>query len=61
MNIQRTLAIFVLLFALNHNCGFAEVKNEYYPGGQLKAEWSYKDNKLEGISKMYYEGGRLKR
>ena len=33
---------------------------EYYGNGKLKAEWNYKNSKLEGINKEYYENGKLK-
>ncbi|GAG07709.1 unnamed protein product, partial [marine sediment metagenome] len=32
----------------------------YYGSRKLKAEWRYKNNRLEGISKSYYESGKLK-
>ena len=34
------------------------IAKEYYQNGQLKSEWFYKDNVLEGI-KHYYESGEL--
>lgn len=36
-------------------------KKEYYDTGQLKVEWNYKDDKLEGISKWYGKNGTLAR
>ncbi len=37
----------------------AEVKKEYYPSGELKAETNYQNGKKEGIVKWYYENGQL--
>ena len=33
---------------------------EYYVSGKLKAEYNYKDGKLEGMSKFYYESKLLR-
>ena len=36
-----------------------EIRKEYYPSGKLMAEWSYNNDKLNGISKSYYENGNV--
>jgi antitoxin component YwqK of YwqJK toxin-antitoxin module len=60
-NSKRILLLAVFLFVLGvSSLGFAEVRKEYYESGALKAEWSYKDGKLEGLAKRYYESGALK-
>ena len=35
------------------------IVKEYYKSEKLKAEWNYKNNKLEGLSKQYFESGKL--
>ena len=35
------------------------VKRAYYPSGALKAEWSYRNGKLDGTSRFYSEKGKL--
>ena len=32
----------------------------YYESGQLKAEYNYKNGKLDGFAREYYENGQLK-
>lgn len=35
------------------------IVKEYYQNGILKAEWNYKNGKLNGVSRSYYESGEL--
>ena len=39
--------------------GFSEVRTNYYENGNLKSEFSYKNDKLEGVGKRYSESGEL--
>jgi antitoxin component YwqK of YwqJK toxin-antitoxin module len=32
---------------------------EYFPSGRLKAEWSEKDGKLEGLRRLWFDNGQL--
>ena len=46
--------ILLLLIVFLSGCS-EEVKQEYYPNGKLKSEMRYKNGKLEGMTKGYYE------
>ena len=37
----------------------SEIKKQCYPSGNLRMEKSYKNGKLDGIIKVYYENGEL--
>ena len=51
-----TLSTFLLLIS---SCNQAQNKIEKYPNGQIKSEFSMKDNKKNGIAKFYYESGKI--
>ncbi|MEL6558215.1 MAG: toxin-antitoxin system YwqK family antitoxin [Bacteroidota bacterium] len=52
------LATIALILSLNlHSQDFKN--KEYYPGGQLKAEFNGKKNAADGLVKVYYESGSL--
>jgi len=36
-----------------------QIHREYFPSGQLKAEWSEKNEKLEGWRRLWFENGQL--
>lgn len=36
-----------------------EIKRAYYHSGALKAEWHYRNNRLDGICKFYSEKGKV--
>ena len=57
MNTRTIIILSVLVLSLG--CS-VETKKELYPDGKVKAEMRYKKGKLEGISKGFYESGKLK-
>jgi antitoxin component YwqK of YwqJK toxin-antitoxin module len=57
MNTRTIIILSILVLSLG--CS-VETKKELYPDGKVKAEMRYKKGKLEGISKGFYESGKLK-
>ncbi len=57
MKTKTTIILFLLLLIIG--CS-VETKKELYPDGRVKTELRYKKGKLEGISKGFYESGKLK-
>ena len=57
MNTRTIIILSILVLSLG--CS-VETKKELYPDGKVKAEMRYKKGKLEGISKGFYENGKLK-
>jgi len=56
---MKRFIVFILIILLNGCLSFPEVKKEHYPSGELKIEYNYKNNRLEGITKWYYESGEI--
>ncbi|MHC4198225.1 MAG: toxin-antitoxin system YwqK family antitoxin, partial [Planctomycetota bacterium] len=59
-DMRKTLVLLAVTIMILSSPAYAEVRKEYYPSGQLKGEYDYKDGKQEGIAKAYYESGQLK-
>ncbi len=55
---RKAILLVVVVVAVS-SVAYAEVLKDYYPSGQLKLEYAYKDGKQEGITKYYYESGQL--
>ena len=56
--------IFLFLCLLAQGCAPAaiyscEVRKSYYPDGNLKSVWCYKNKKLNGIKREYREDGTI--
>jgi hypothetical protein len=51
--------LIILLGLLLWGCSNVEVKKEYFPNGKLKSEKQYRNGKLNGESKEFYNNGTL--
>lgn len=57
---RSVIFIFLFTFLIATYCNAeVELKKEYYPDGQIKAETPYKNGNKEGIEKHYYKNGAL--
>ena len=59
---RPSISLIVLLLAsmvILPSFASAEIRKEYYPSGKLKSEENYINGKKEGISKWFYESGKL--
>ncbi len=56
---RGALVLLAITIMLVNSTAYAEVHKEYYPSGQLKLEYDYKDGEQEGIYKRYYETGQV--
>lgn len=48
------------IFSSRYNQEAVQIVKRYYDNGRIKAECSYKNEKLEGLSVHYYESGQVK-
>ncbi len=70
---MTTRIFFLLVIILSCSLASAESRNpicnetpdgtvrDYYPDGKLKTEWRCKDGRLNGLTKLYYENGKLEK
>jgi len=65
---QKLVLLFglsLIIFSCNENKEGSSLEKQgiqktYYPNGQLKYEWNWKDGKRDGIQKTYHPNGLLK-
>lgn len=55
--LRYTIIIFIILFT---SLTFAELRQEYYPGGKLMSEINYEEGIENGPAKWYYPSGKIK-
>ena len=58
--IKNVVVFFLVAFMFSTTLVCAEVETEYWPSGKVKWERSYKDGKLDGVSRGYDEAGTLR-
>ncbi len=50
---------YIVLFVLSITILAADIEKEYYDSGELKLKISYQNKVRDGISKSYWENGKL--
>ena len=58
--IKNGAVLLLVGFVLVPSLVCAEIETEYWPNGKVRWERTYKDGKLDGISKQYDEAGTLR-
>ncbi len=52
---RKKIIAVLILAVISISCN--DIKNEYYPNGKLKKEYSLSNGKLDKIYKEYYKNG----